>query len=140
MGNNFYNGFVFQFINGGAPTAAHPPAVISTDNIHNFGTGSIATYLVVEFDIRGSFDKGGGVNIFPNPVVNELQVQIPSNKKELVSIQIEDTTGKIVQTKMIQLNGATIYTSFNTRALVPGVYLLHIKKEDTQEVKRFIKQ
>jgi len=86
------------------------------------------------------YDKTGGVNIFPNPVQNELQLQIPSDKKEMVTIQIEDAAGKILQTRTLELNAATIYTSLNTSLLVPGMYLLNVKRGDRQEVKKFIKQ
>ncbi|MEI9955817.1 MAG: T9SS type A sorting domain-containing protein [Ferruginibacter sp.] len=85
-------------------------------------------------------DKTSGVNIFPNPVRNELQLQIPSDKNEIATIQIEDAAGRIVQTKTLQLNGAAIYTSLNTSLLVPGMYLLNVKREGKQEVKKFIKQ
>lgn len=86
------------------------------------------------------YDKTVGVNIFPNPVQNELQVQIPSDKKEMVTLQIEDAAGKIIQMQTLQLNGATIYTSLNTTLLVPGMYLLNVKRKDRQEIKKFIKQ
>lgn len=59
LGNMFNNGMAFLFIPGSVPTATTPPTVISTDNIHNFGTGSIATDFVIEFDIRGSFCVSG---------------------------------------------------------------------------------
>jgi len=59
MGNVFNNGMAFLFKPGTVPTATNPPTVISTDNIHNFGTGSIATNFVIEFDIRGSFCVAG---------------------------------------------------------------------------------
>ncbi len=59
MGNQFNNGMAFVLIPGSQPTASSPPTVINTDNIHNFGTGSIATDFVIEFDIRGSFCYSG---------------------------------------------------------------------------------
>lgn len=58
MGNVFNNGMAFLFITT-PPTVSNPPTVINTDNIHNFGTGSIANDFVVEFDIRGSFCAAG---------------------------------------------------------------------------------
>jgi len=58
MGNVFNNGMAFLFITT-PPTISNPPTVINTDNIHNFGTGSIANDFVVEFDIRGSFCYAG---------------------------------------------------------------------------------
>lgn len=59
LGNNFNNGIAFLFIPGSQPTTTSPPVVISTDNIHNFGTGSISNDFVIEFDIRGSFCVSG---------------------------------------------------------------------------------
>ncbi len=59
MGSVYNNGMAFLFMPGAQPTASSPATVINTDNIHNFGTGSIATDFVIEFDIRGSFCYSG---------------------------------------------------------------------------------
>lgn len=59
LGNSFNNGMAFLFIPGATPTTTSPAVVISTDNIHNFGTGSIANDFVIEFDVRGSFCVAG---------------------------------------------------------------------------------
>jgi hypothetical protein len=59
LGNSFNNGMAFVLIPGAVPTATTPPVVISTDNIHNFGTGSITNDFVIEFDVRGSFCASG---------------------------------------------------------------------------------
>lgn len=67
MGSVYNNGMAFLFKPGTAPTATNPPVVINTDNIHNFGTGSIATDFVIEFDIRGSF-CGAGQNQSYEPI------------------------------------------------------------------------
>jgi len=74
MGNTFNNGMAFLFIPGGtAPTTTYPPTVISTDNIHNFGTGSIANDFVIELDMRGSFCTAGqNVNYEPTTDINHV--------------------------------------------------------------------
>jgi len=59
MGNTFNNGMAFLFKPGTVPTTTNPPCVINTDNIHNFGTGSITNDFVIEFDIRASFCVAG---------------------------------------------------------------------------------
>jgi len=58
LGSPYNNGMAFLFITV-PPTTSNPPTIINTDNIHNFGTGSINTDFVVEFDIRGSFCYSG---------------------------------------------------------------------------------
>lgn len=73
LGNNFNNGMAFIFKPGTVPTATNPPVVISTDNIHNFGTGSIASDFVIEFDIRGSFCVSGqNTSYEPTTDVNHI--------------------------------------------------------------------
>jgi len=59
LGNVFNNGMAFIFMPGAQPTATSPATVINTDNIHNFGTGSISSDFIIEFDIRGSFCAAG---------------------------------------------------------------------------------
>jgi hypothetical protein len=73
LGNIFNNGMAFLFIPGTQPTATNPPVVISTDNIHNFGTGSITSDFVIEFDIRGSFCAAGqNTNYEPTTDINHI--------------------------------------------------------------------
>lgn len=68
-GHYFNNGFSFLFKPGTAPTETSPPTVINTDNINNFGTGSIPTSFVVEFDVRGSYCYNGQ-NLAYEPLTN----------------------------------------------------------------------
>ena len=73
MGSLYNNGMAFLFMPGAQPTASTPPTVINTDNIHNFGTGSIATDFVVEFDIRGSFcNAGQNTSYEPTTDINHI--------------------------------------------------------------------
>jgi parallel beta-helix repeat protein len=55
IGDPLNNGVAFVL----QRTSLTPSIAISTDNIQNFGTGSIANDFVVEFDIRGSFCTSG---------------------------------------------------------------------------------
>lgn len=73
LGNVFNNGFAFLFLPGAQPTSLYPATTISTDNIHNFGTGSISTDFVIEFDIRGSFCAAGqNVSYEPTSDINHV--------------------------------------------------------------------
>jgi|GEM_PF-1974606 len=73
LGNVFNNGMAFVLLPGAQPTAAYPPVVIGTDNIQNFGTGSIPTDFVIEFDIRGSFCVAGqNTNYEPTTDINHI--------------------------------------------------------------------
>ncbi|MGV0923271.1 S8 family peptidase [Empedobacter tilapiae] len=72
--------------------------------------------------------------IHPNPVVNELSINLPSNLKE-AKIRIVDITGRnVMEAKVSQANN-----KINVSQLIKGVYIIEIKTDKGLVSKKVIK-
>ena len=80
------------------------------------------------------------LQLFPNPVTDILQVQIPATKKETVTILITDAAGKTVYSKKQQLSEGNNAASIPVQHLPEGTYLLIINGKAGRQTKLFIKQ
>ncbi len=79
------------------------------------------------------------ISIFPNPVTDLLQVQIPAVRKEEAQISIYDAAGKKVYSKIQKLNEGNNAVSIPVNQLSKGTYTLSFNN-NTQQAKQFIKQ
>jgi hypothetical protein len=73
------------------------------------------------------------VKVYPNPVKNELYVDLARNQ-ENASMQLIDAAGRIVLEKQFQ----TKSTSINISSYDAGIYFIHIASEKGYVVKRII--
>jgi len=80
------------------------------------------------------------IEVFPNPVSDLLQVQLPAKQNGPANITITDATGKIVFTKPVQLSTGNNATSIPVRQLPNGVYQFTLENKEGKQTKTFIKQ
>jgi len=80
------------------------------------------------------------VDLFPNPVINALQVQLTSKQKETATILIADASGKKVYSGSIQLIEGNNATSIPVAQLPKGTYYFSFENKDGKQTKTFIKQ
>ncbi|RKE98036.1 S8 family serine peptidase [Ichthyenterobacterium magnum] len=73
-------------------------------------------------------------NIFPNPVKDVLNIQIPS-ANEVTSLLIYDILGKAVFQKIMTTHSSTIDTS----SMSSGVYIMSLESEKESKTFKFIK-
>jgi uncharacterized delta-60 repeat protein len=71
---------------------------------------------------------------FPNPVINDLRVQlkVPAGN---VNIYVQDATGRIVLTKQVNSDGNAISTLLNMNNLKPGMYFLKVNERSIKIIK-----
>lgn len=76
---------------------------------------------------------GGLINVFPNPVLEVLNIEIPhfSNKTE---IELSDISGKILKTTTLQSN----ITQIRVSDLAQGLYFLKIRQNREVKIKKII--
>ncbi|PIF46213.1 putative secreted protein (Por secretion system target) [Chryseobacterium sp. 52] len=65
--------------------------------------------------------------LVPNPAKNYVDIQTNLSKKELVSVRIIDTSGKVLLEKSENLNSGHQMMKLNTEKLVQGTYIVEIK-------------
>jgi hypothetical protein len=80
------------------------------------------------------------IQLFPNPVSDVLQVQIPSVKKETVTARITDATGRSVYVNQLPLAEGNNATSIPVQQLPTGTYYLVIDAKAGRQSRKFIKQ
>jgi uncharacterized delta-60 repeat protein len=98
-------------------------------------------------DLNGSvtfikFSTGSTTNlqVFPNPVTNVLQVQIPGGFNGKTSLQVFDLSGHLVKVNNITSNGNVLNTTIDITTLTVGAYMLKATDGNTSVITRFVKQ
>lgn len=104
-------------------------------NTHRGGTGS-------EED---DYNKGAGterkLTVYPNPFINGTKVAITSPVDEKGTLQLMDLSGRLVNTKTVQLSkGTNMFTIEELNKLAPGTYLLRVVSGTWTETMKVLKQ
>jgi len=132
-GNQWYNE---NGIISGAEFTSYTPLleghyfVIVTINGCSSDTSNIIDYKFAGLE---SLENNKNYKIYPNPVSNELIIEIKGNK-ETINFEILNSIGQVV------FKGNVLEkTVVNTNNLAPGVYLIKLKSGKTFEFKKIIK-
>jgi hypothetical protein len=80
------------------------------------------------------------VKAFPNPVVNNLQLQIEDATEGTYDLRVFSLNGKMVATEQINVSGSTSTTAINTSAWASGLYTLVLTNENSSKVITVVKQ
>ena len=80
------------------------------------------------------------IQIFPNPVTDVLQVQIPSSQKEAIKIAVADAAGRIIFERNMEVAEGNNAASIPVQQLPKGNYYLVVDNREGRQAKPFIKQ
>ncbi|MGB3007182.1 MAG: T9SS type A sorting domain-containing protein [Chitinophagaceae bacterium] len=106
----------------------------------------------LDIDSRTSISKivalrisGGPVkefSVYPNPFINDLKVQISSEKDNYASIRISNASGQLVISKkiMLQKGENVVVLSSELTNLKPGMHLMEIITENGKMTQKIIKR
>jgi hypothetical protein len=99
------------------------------------GTGYGNCISFVASSPSNTIDVKVDYRIFPNPVTNELTVEMNDNREEL-SLEIMNSTGQLIyRAKMVDK------TTISTTAFAPGTYILKLTRGNKETaVKKFVKK
>lgn len=100
------------------------------------GSVTYSKVLIINF----STELTTNLQIFPNPVKNVLQVQIPGGFKGSTSLQVFDLSGHLVKVNRINSDGNALNTTIDITTLPIGVYMLKATDGNTSLSSRFVKQ
>jgi hypothetical protein len=84
-------------------------------------------------------ENNNQVLIFPNPATDVLQLQIPANRKETITISIADATGRNVWQRSTQLIEGSNSISIPVQQFSAGNYYITINQLNTLKTFQFIK-
>jgi len=105
--------------------------LVSVDKDNKTSNSKIIT---VKMDVSVS-----KLNIYPNPVINKLFIEMQSDIRDVVVIKIFDASGKSIRQESRVIEGNSAFT-LNLENIASGVYSLQVTGKNTAAVKRFIKQ
>ena len=80
------------------------------------------------------------LKLFPNPVLNELNVELPATVEGSLSYEVLSIEGRSVQNGELQNHGSLNKYTINAESLDSGYYLLKIKSKNQSFISKFIKQ
>ncbi len=120
--------------NGGSVAYSVGQIVYTT---HTGSTGSVAqgvqqAYVISSVGINES-ELNSSLSLFPNPIVDNLTLQISDFNKEKLSYLLFDTEGKLLT------NGQVIakLTQINTASLPPATYFIKVLNQENKQVESF---
>jgi opacity protein-like surface antigen len=73
------------------------------------------------------------LSVFPNPIVENLILQISDYNNEKLSFQLYDIQGKLVNKGQIIAE----QTQINTSSLPPATYFIHVVNQDNKKIQLF---
>jgi hypothetical protein len=79
-------------------------------------------------------------DISPNPVYNNLQLEMNSSESMEADVTITDITGRKIHTALINITRGTQEWNYNTTGLDSGIYLLKLVSGEKQLSRRFVKK
>ena len=123
--NNFR--YKFSFESGGGNN-------FYIDNI-NIYAGSPSDDLVVGLDEETGLS---GVNIYPNPVEDELSVAFSVNNAQQSTLKIQDLSGKVMQQHTLNANAGSNMAFIDTKELAQGMYFLTIQTGNAERTVQFV--
>jgi hypothetical protein len=74
--------------------------------------------------IAGTEHEAVSVSVYPNPVVNELRIEVPATTRELSTFRLINAAGQPVGTIELQRNGSNWTGTFDMKHYASGVYIL----------------
>jgi fibronectin type 3 domain-containing protein len=118
VGSGSY-GFLDNNIGNASPQLYYRIKAIDKD-------GSISYSQVVRVQLGTSNVR---FSVYPNPVKDQLQIQIQSLAKHTASLKMTNVQGKVVWQQTVYLQAGNNYVSLATSSLAKGSYVLTIAGE-----------
>ena len=108
----------------------------STDYVCDPHAGNMyGTVTVTSYTAGISENKLLSFEMYPNPVSDKLNIQLPSGS-EKAEVSIFDYTGRLVSSKTISSND----TSIDVQSISNGIYIIRVASNTKIGVQRFIKK
>ncbi|HRH39320.1 MAG TPA: T9SS type A sorting domain-containing protein, partial [Flavobacteriales bacterium] len=80
-----------------------------------------------------------GVDLWPNPSYDMVNVRFASDTDAPVTISIMDMTGRVVAQERVNNNTGVNVVPFNVQGFPEGLYVVHVNNGDTEFTERFVK-
>jgi hypothetical protein len=101
-------------------------------------SGTAQTEVKVNPILANEISKESSVNIYPNPVREELKISFEAEPNKQVTITFLDQNGRIIEQKNINSTGGFQQEKLNTSHLTNGQYFLKINTSSQEVVKKVV--
>lgn len=78
------------------------------------------------------------INIYPNPAVNFLNIDLSSENAQNISVNICDMSGKIIYSDILNHEGGTQNFKVPVSQLASGIYFLHLNTATGKSIQKFV--
>jgi len=104
---------------------------------HTGSTGSVAQGVQQAYEIFSiginETELNSSLSLFPNPIVDNLTLQISDFNKEKLSYILFDTQGKLLRNGQVTAQ----QTQINTASLLPATYFIKVLNQENKQVQSF---
>lgn len=107
-----------------------------TDANNCFGTAQ--TDVKVNPILANEISTEVGVNVYPNPVSDELRVSFDAQPNKQVNIALVNMEGQVIEQKNVKAIGGVQQEKFNISNISSGVFLLKINTSTQAFVKKIV--
>lgn len=118
-------------------------------NFHSPGVTKLY-YRLKQIDINGRFSYSRivvlslpqsepAILLYPNPVINELNLTVSLNRPDKLQTRVYDNSGKTLLQQQWQISTGSTSLSLDVSKLSKGIYFVELKGETINEVKKFMK-
>jgi len=101
------------------------------------GTTEIVGYVEIT---RGEIATLNTINLFPNPVNEQLTIQYSQNNNQPVNISFTNSTGQLMLTKSYEAQNGFNEIQMNTVSLSKGVYVITVDTGTEVYYQKLMKQ
>ena len=137
---NLPDGVYYIYIEGLGMQAAPVQVTLSPTNrnISNVDFQLGNTYVV--FTNTNTIDAISNIKTFPNPVTNELNIQMDVNQFMDIELSVLNLTGQVLMMDHRTINSGNNQFSVLTNQLPTGVYMLRMQSAEGVWTQKFIKK
>lgn len=87
----------------------------------------------------GSEELESKIKLFPNPVQNNLTVQLENKYIGTIQLLLIDTKGKILSSFIFEKNNPSLEYILDVESLTSGTYIIKVLEQDSVSFRKFIK-
>ena len=117
---------------------------VNGDGVHDAGDKWNTNHVVInEWPSTSgiaSVSENDEIKVFPNPVINNLALQLDNDRRGIYALSVYDLSGKKILSQNIEVNGLAQTENINTSNWAKGIYLLLIEKDGVRKPITVVKQ
>lgn len=141
--------YIWSFGNGDSATGVHPFYTYRTAGTYNVclivysasDTCKWCRQIIVgsATGLNSSETDQSITSLYPNPVIDRLQVEIYSRTAETIQLQIIGITGQVEHKQATLVPAGSSKIEIDTRLLKQGIHFLELKTNETAVRSKFVK-